>query len=183
MAKFIFIVLLAMVLPVFQEQKSDALEKPFLHLKYMHNIKTLFNEIEKDPNFKLRTSREHFMQGAEFYARYTGKSELYRDADSIIIHALTCNDMSTFFKPEVSGCKSLKVLYYLKDTSAVSANYHRLNVTIKNALILSDSTWKNHEGAARGVYFLTDKIYPFITLDKHTYKSNYLSVTYTDYGK
>jgi hypothetical protein len=183
MIRLFYIFLFAMSTPVFQGQGSYNLEKVFLDLKYTKDIRTLFDAIEKDPRFKLKTTRENFVQSAEFYAKYIGKTDICTNTDSIIVHIVTCNDMGTFFKPGSSNCKAIKVLYYLKDASAVNTNYQKLNKTIYNAITSDNPDWKNHEGASGGAYFLTDKTYPFITVDKHTYKKNYLAVEYANYDK
>ncbi len=91
--------------------------------------------------------------------------------------------MGTFFKSGANNCKSLKIIYYIKDTSLVKSNYLRLDSIIKSAITANDSNWKNHDGHSKDAYFLISKIYPFISLDKHTYNGNYLKIEYTNYDR
>lgn len=183
MTKLAYIFLVNLITSCYIGQNNYTLEKIFLNLKYSNDIRTMFDSIEKNQNFKLNTPKKYFIEDAGFYAKYIGRSDLYLDADSIIVHILTCNDMGTFFKDGANNCKSLKILYYLKDTSLIKSNYLRLDNIIKSAIVANDPNWKNHEGASKGAYFLSNKIYPFITLDKHTFRGNYLKIEYTKYDR
>ena len=183
MIKLVYIALLTLLATVCQGQKSDNLEKIFLDLKYTSDVKALFDSIEKNPNFKLKTSRVNFMNSWEFDAKFIGKSETYANADSILISVVTCNENAAPFKAGADNCKAIKVLYYLKDMNAVETNYQRMDGVIKSSILSNNPDWKNQSGAGSGVYMLSGGTYPYIALDKKTFKSNYLSIRYTSYEK
>jgi hypothetical protein len=178
------IIILASLLPKFADgQNRTKMKNQFLGLDYTDNIHVLFDAVERNAEFQLETSRQYFMQSAEFKARYLKASKLYPNADSIILHVLTCNDMGTFSKPGANNCKAIKVLYYLKDTNEIKTNYRRLDSLIKSGIKSSNPEWVNKEGTSDGVYFCGNGIYPFIELDMHSDKYIYLTVEYLNYDR
>jgi hypothetical protein len=160
-------------------QSDSKLREIFLNLNYSEDIRTQYAFIENDVNFELQTNKADFMASGEFYAKYIADTDLYPSADSVLVHVLTCNDMSTFFNSETHSCVAIKILYYPDDSILLDAEYSRLDSTINDAIISLIPHWKNHSGATMGAYFLSDDISPFITLDKHTYKNDYLTIEYT----
>jgi len=183
MKKLVYSALFALLATVCHGQNKDNLEKIFLDLKYTNDIKTLFDSIEKNPNFKLKTNRINFMNSWEFDAKYIGKSEVYTNADSVIISVVTCNDGAAPYNPGEINCKSIKVLYYLKDANAIETNYQRMDGIITSSIASNKPDWKNQTEASKGAYYLTDKPYPFIALDKKTFKGIYLTIRYTSFEK
>lgn len=167
----------------FSESPKTSLHPVFLNLEYKNNIYALFDSISQRSDFQMKYTFAEFKQSAEFYAKYKGQSELYPDADSVIVHVLTCNDMSTFFTAGTISCKSLTVQYYLQDTSMVRIHFARLDSIIQNALRTENPDWVNHPGASKGVYFPTEGFYPFIIMSKHNYKKNYISVEFANYER
>ena len=164
-------------------QSDMLLHKIFLDINYTEDIRTLYNNIEKNKNFTLITKREHFLQGAEFYAKYNDTSNIYYGADSLILHVWICNNMNTFFKIGAKNCNEIIVQYYFKDNFLIETNYQRMDSIIKSAIILNNPDWKNQKGATDGAYFLSETDYPYITLSKNRYKKYFLSIGYTDYDK
>jgi hypothetical protein len=179
----IYIILLSLTIDNSFGQKDDELKSIFLNLNYNDKISLLFSDIEVNPNFKLRTTRKKFMKTADFSAKYLTKSDISFNCDSIICRVFSCDDVSTFFKPEAKNCKSIQIQYFFSDAKLNTVNFHKLDSIIQTTITTNIPEWKNHEGVAKGVYFLTDKIYPYIALDTHSNTSNYLTVSYSTYDK
>jgi hypothetical protein len=159
----------------------------FLNINYTENIKSIFDSVEHNPKFLLYYDKNVFLESAEFAAKYIDTNHIYSNADSVVLHVITCNDMNTFFTPGAKNCKTAKVIYYLKDTLSLNEAFFRLDNLILKAIHDSNPQWeynkKNYSLFSR-YYQLTKEDSPNIFLTKHiSIKHHYLTLEYWDQEK
>lgn len=183
MTRIIYILLIILVGNNCFGQTNGELKSIFLDIDYSNKITKLFDDIGNNPKFKLMTSRESFLRTADFQAKYLSKKGIQIDCDSVICHVYSCDDVSTFFKPEAKNCKVVKINYYFTTSRMMETNFSKLDSLVNATVLAAYPDWKNRDGAAKGVYFLTANFYPFITIDKHLTSENYLSISYNAYDK
>lgn len=144
------------------------------------NDSTLYDNLSKNKSITLLTDRSNFVEDGLIEAKYNPKNTIYSFADSIYLKIWST---LTFLSPDSQGKYSdiqsgrqIKLFVYHSQKSTLDSNYNILNQKITIAIKTKYPNWTNHKGAREGVYFLTDKSTPILSIYKGLRQRSHLVV-------
>jgi len=186
--KFMKTVLTIFILLLFVSfsNKQNPLDKFFLGIKL--NSYDTYEQLSKDNNLKITSTKLDFSEDNKLEAKYLGKTKTYLNYDSLYIRLQTTLDFGKFDslgkldRSKLKAGKELVIIDYINDNNILNAEYDRILSLIQTEIVRQYPNWTNHIGARKGVFFLTNEIHPMITIGKNSFaKYHHIRVTIESY--
>jgi hypothetical protein len=176
MKKTLFI--FSIFLMSFLNSSKPSLSEIFLDIDITDT--SLYDKLSRNKHLVLFTDKNTYNQDGLIKAKYKSNTKLYTFADSIHIKIWrTLSFTSPDNQGKYSNIKSgheIKLFIYSSSKSSIDTNYINLKRNILDAIQKEYPNWLNHEGASEGVYFLTDGMYPFVSIYRDMRKTPHIVI-------